>query len=134
MAGAGGPAKARQMGFEHIPAHFPGQPRRLQERVHRQPVQGGQKALRLGDQLFPAAFRRPGVPCRIVPRRIAFCQPVCCQKTGDQLPDDGGHRPVAPVRLGSKKGPDPCGIFEGKPRTGVQGTLFVQGKELAQQG
>jgi len=57
MAGAGGPAKARQMRFEHIPAHFPGQPRRLQERVHRQPVQGGQKALRLGDQLFPAAVR-----------------------------------------------------------------------------
>ena len=89
--------------------------------MHRQPVQGGEQALGFGDQLRPAGHRRP--PCIVL-----------VQEPGDQLPDDGGHRPVAPVRLGGQEGPDPRGVLEGQPRAGVQGAFFVQGQEFAQQG
>ena len=112
------PAKPFDMCFEHITAHFRGHPARLQEGVQDQTVKGSEQVFGRRHQL------RPGNRPRGAVWGLA---------RGDLLADDGGHGPVAPVRLCGQERPDSGSVPERQPGARVQGTFFVEGQEFAQQ-
>ena len=105
---------ACQVLFQDITAHLCGHPLGLQQCMHAQAVQRCEEPFGFSDQdvlLFRAGR----------------------QQRHDQLPDDGGHRPVAARGFRSEHGFDPGSVAEGQPDADVHRPFFVEWQQLAKQ-
>lgn len=103
-----------QVGGEDVAAHLSGHPLGLEQRVHAQPVKGGQEPLGFRHEClmglgFPGAQKH------------------------DETPDDGSYGTVAPLGFCGQYRFDACSVTEGHPDAGIHRQFFVQGKELAEQ-